>query len=121
MGLGPARGLLTGERVALNLLQRINRELGADIPVEAFRHRVVWNDILSRIEMHLEARTALTVHWDGGERHFARGERIHTEDSYKYTPESFADLLAQAGFTADGCWTDDAGWFAVMHAHAATA
>jgi len=105
----------------LNMLRHLNYLLGADFDVRQWHHVAFFNAEESRVEMHLEARTALTVHWEGGERHFARGERIHTEDSYKYTRESFADLLAQAGFTADGSWTDDAGWFAVMHARAASA
>ncbi len=105
----------------LNMLRHLNHLIGADFDVRQWHHVAFFNAEESRVEMHLEARTALTVQWDGGERHFARGERIHTEDSYKYTRESFADLLAQAGFTADGSWTDDAGWFAVMHARAASA
>ncbi|QBE62046.1 L-histidine N(alpha)-methyltransferase [Pseudoduganella lutea] len=105
----------------LNMLRHVNHLTGADFDVRQWRHVAFFNAEESRIEMHLEARTALTVRWPGGERRFARGERIHTEDSYKYTPESFAQLLAQAGFAADAVWTDDAGWFAVMHAHAATA
>jgi uncharacterized SAM-dependent methyltransferase len=68
--------------------------------------------------MHLEAREALTVTWQGCERSFARGERIHTEDSYKYTRRSFIDLLQEAGFAATRTWTDDAEWFAVVHARA---
>ncbi len=105
----------------LNMLRHLNHLIGADFDVRQWHHVAFFNAEESRVEMHLEARTALTVQWDGGERHFARGERIHTEDSYKYTRDSFADLLAQAGFAADGSWTDDAGWFAVMHARAASA
>jgi dimethylhistidine N-methyltransferase len=105
----------------LNMLRHLNHLIGADFDVRQWRHVAFFNAEESRIEMHLEARTALTVRWEGGERLFARGERIHTEDSYKYTPESFADVLARAGFAADDVWTDDAGWFAVMHARAASA
>ncbi|GGX77818.1 L-histidine N(alpha)-methyltransferase [Pseudoduganella dura] len=103
----------------LNMLRHLNHLTGSDFDVRQWQHVAFFNAAESRIEMHLEARTALTVCWPGGERRFARGERIHTEDSYKYTPESFAAVLAQAGFTADAVWTDDAGWFAVMHARAA--
>jgi dimethylhistidine N-methyltransferase len=103
----------------LNMLRHLNHLAGSDFDVRQWRHVAFFHAGESRIEMHLEARTALTVRWPGGERRFARGERIHTEDSYKYTPESFAGVLAQAGFTADAVWTDDAGWFAVMHARAA--
>ncbi|WP_338759109.1 L-histidine N(alpha)-methyltransferase [Massilia sp. METH4] len=105
----------------LNMLRHLNHLTGSDFDVRQWRHVAFFNTEESRIEMHLEARMALTVHWPGGERRFARGERIHTEDSYKYTPESFADVLAQAGFRADATWTDDAGWFAVMHASASAA
>jgi dimethylhistidine N-methyltransferase len=104
----------------LNMLRHLNHLIGADFDVRQWQHVAFFNEGESRVEMHLEARTALTVRWAGGERHFARGERIHTEDSYKYTREGFADLLAQAGFEADGAWVDEAGWFAVMHARAAT-
>jgi dimethylhistidine N-methyltransferase len=104
----------------LNMLRHLNHLLGADFDVRQWRHVAFYHAEECRIEMHLEARTALTVRWPGGERHFAHGERIHTEDSYKYTAATFADLLAQAGFTADASWTDDAGWFAVFHARAAT-
>ena len=103
----------------LNMLRHLNHLAGADFDVRQWRHVAFFHAEESRIEMHLEARTALTVRWPGGERRFARGERIHTEDSYKYTPDSFAAVLAQAGFTADAVWTDDAGWFAVMHARVA--
>jgi uncharacterized SAM-dependent methyltransferase len=68
--------------------------------------------------MHLEARTALTVAWPGGERRFAAGERIHTENSCKYTLDDFASLLVAAGFAAPRRWTDPQGWFAVFWAEA---
>jgi uncharacterized SAM-dependent methyltransferase len=68
----------------------------------------------SRIEMHLEARAALTVRWPGGERRFDAGERIHTENSYKWTAPAFSALLRDAGFGATRHWTDARGWFAVF-------
>jgi dimethylhistidine N-methyltransferase len=105
----------------LNMLRHLNHLIGADFDVRQWRHVAFFNTSESRIEMHLEAREAVTVRWTGGERHFARGERIHTEDSYKYTPEGFTALLAQAGFATEAVWTDDAGWFAVIHARAAAA
>jgi uncharacterized SAM-dependent methyltransferase len=64
--------------------------------------------------MHLQARRALTLHWPGGERRLAEGERIHTENSYKYTVEGFDRLLRQAGFAHTTCWTDEQRWFAVF-------
>ncbi len=100
----------------LNLLRHLNHLIGADFDVRDWLHVAFFNAEASRIEMHLEARSALTVRWQGGERHFARGERIHTEDSYKYTGQAFVDLLAQGGFEATQLWTDDQEWFAVIHA-----
>jgi uncharacterized SAM-dependent methyltransferase len=68
----------------------------------------------SRIEMHLQARVELQVRWAGGERRFEAGERIHTENSYKWTTAGFAALLAEAGLSAQRHWTDAAGDFAVF-------
>jgi dimethylhistidine N-methyltransferase len=103
----------------LNMLRHLNHLAGADFDVTMWRHIAFFNAAESRIEMHLEAREAQTVRWNGGERAFTRGERIHTENSYKYTRESFTALLAEAGFRVDGVWTDAAEWFAVMHARVA--
>jgi dimethylhistidine N-methyltransferase len=100
----------------LNLLRHLNHLVGADFDVRDWLHVAFFNQEAGRIEMHLEARNALTVRWTGGERHFARGERIHTEYSYKYTRQGFVDLLAQAGFEATQAWTDEQEWFAVIHA-----
>ena len=98
------------------MLRHVNHLIGADFDVRQWRHLAFFNQEESRIEMHLEARDALTVHWQGGERRFAQGERIHTEDSYKYTRQSFVGLLEQSGFATTRVWTDPAGWFAVIHA-----
>jgi uncharacterized SAM-dependent methyltransferase len=98
----------------LNLLLHLNRLLGADFDVRDWRHVACFDSGASRIEMHLEARRALTVRWHGGERRFAAGERMHTEDSYKWTRGGFEALLREAGFDDLRVWTDDAGWFAVM-------
>jgi dimethylhistidine N-methyltransferase len=100
----------------LNMLRHLNHLIGADFDVAQWRHRAFFNAEKSRIEMHLEARGELTVRWQGGERHFARGERIHTEDSYKYTRQAFVGLLERAGFATAQVWTDPANWFAVIHA-----
>lgn len=98
----------------LNLLRRLNTLLGADFELRQWRHVALFNAALSRIEMHLEARVGATVHWHGGERHFAAGERIHTENSYKWTLESFGALLAEAGLQVRGHWTDTNADFAVF-------
>lgn len=100
----------------LNLLLHLNRVLNADFDVRNWQHRGFFNTELSRIEMHLEARSSVTVRWQGGERRFERGERIHTENSYKYTQETFIGLLEQAGFGEARTWTDPHGWFMVCHA-----
>jgi dimethylhistidine N-methyltransferase len=102
----------------LNLLLHLNRLLGADFDVGDWRHVAFFDRSASRIEMHLEARRALTVRWRDGERRFAAGERIHTEDSYKWTRGDFDALLRAAGFGQVRAWTDNAGWFAVMLAAA---
>ncbi len=98
----------------LNLLRHLNRLLGADFDVRQWRHVALWNGAASRIEMHLEARQALRVRWPGAERRFAAGERIHTENSYKWTPAAFAALLREAGFGVPLHWTDQRGWFALF-------
>jgi dimethylhistidine N-methyltransferase len=104
----------------LNLLARLNRELGAGFDLESFEHRAVWNAQESRIEMHLESRIPQRVWLNGldlGGRDlaidFAAGETIHTENSYKYRPEQVEAMLASAGFTPVETWTDAKGWFAV--------
>ena len=102
----------------LNALRHLNRVIGSDFEPHHWRHVAYFNEIDSRIEMHLEARAALVVAWPGGERRFAAGERIHTENSYKYTVERFSALLQEAGFAAPEHWTDAKGWFAVLWAAA---
>ncbi|MFW2828865.1 L-histidine N(alpha)-methyltransferase [Sphingomonas sp. ID0503] len=105
-------------RFNLNLLHRINRELGGDIPVDAFRHRAIWNDDHSRIEMHLQARAdiALTV---AGERfEIAAGETIHTENSHKYGLRDARLLLRAGGWAPLKEWTDPKGLFAIILAEA---
>ena len=102
----------------LNLLHRINRELGADIAVDAFRHEARWNDILSRIEMHLVAvrDTAFTI--EGRTFEFVRGSSIHTENSHKYGPRGGRVLLLAGGWTPLAEWNDKAGDFALILAEA---
>ncbi len=102
----------------LNLLRHVNRLLGADFNVAQWRHLGFFNEVEGRIEMHLEARTALTVTWQGASRRFAAGERIHTENSYKYRQSAIAGLLEQSGFQAVKVWTDPQQWFALVYARA---
>jgi dimethylhistidine N-methyltransferase len=98
----------------LNLLRRINRELGGDIRVEAFRHRALWNDPMSRIEMHLVAREAVAFSVDGTRFEMAAGETIHTENSHKYDPRGAHLLLQAGGWIALGEWTDKDELFALI-------
>jgi len=103
----------------LNLLLHLNHLLGTDFDVRGWRHRGFFNEKVSRIEMHLEALSDQTVRWSQGVRSFERGERIHTENSYKYTQRGFTDLLEQAGFKRIACWTDTQQWFMICHAQVA--
>ena len=102
-------------RFNLNLLARLNRELGADFNLASFAHRAVWNAAESRIEMYLESLTAQRVRLASLdlELSFSAGERIHTENSYKYAPGQAEAVLTAAGFAAESTWTDARGWFAV--------
>ena len=102
----------------LNLLNTVNRLLEANFDLRDFRHIAFFNAQQSRIEMHLEARHTTTVSWPGGERRFIAGERIHTENSYKYTVDRATRLLSDAGFQNTRCWTDEKGWFALFWAEA---
>jgi uncharacterized SAM-dependent methyltransferase len=74
----------------------------------------LFNAQASRIEMHLQARETLRVRWPGHERSFAEGERIHTENSYKWTPAGFDSLLREAGFAQVRCWRDAREWFGMF-------
>jgi dimethylhistidine N-methyltransferase len=96
-----------------NLLVRLNREAGADFDLDNFAHRAVWNDVQSRIEMHLVSRRQQSVRVAGQLFHFARGESIHTENSYKYAPEHFAMLAQDAGWHSAELWTDPAHLFSL--------
>lgn len=102
----------------LNLLERINRELDGDIPIDAFRHDARWNDILSRIEMHLVATRDVDFTVSGKRFHFAKGSTIHTENSHKYGPRGARLLLLAGGWTPVAEWSDQAGDFAIVLAEA---
>ncbi len=102
----------------LNLLHRINAELDADIPVESFRHRAIWNDALSRIEMHLEAVRDLAFSVCGRRFALRAGETIHTENSHKYGHRDSRILLRAAGWGVVAEWTDEQEWFSILLAEA---
>lgn len=98
----------------LNLLARMNRELHANFVLGRFRHVARFDEPSSRIEMHLESTVAQSVSVDERSFAFAAGERLHTENSYKYSVEGFTALAAQAGWTLAAAWTDEARWFAEL-------
>lgn len=100
----------------LNILNHVNRLTGSDFDVNKFRHIGLYNEALGRVEMHLEAKTDCVVRIGDSSREFAAGERIHTENSYKYARYEFESLLLQAGFTTIQCWQDDARDFCVFYA-----
>lgn len=106
-----------------NLLRHVNARLDADFAIEDWQHVAFYNIESARIEMHLEARRALTVSWPekngSRSRGFAKGERVHTENSWKYSPDGFATLLGNAGFTDIQMWTDPRRWFALFFARKA--
>ena len=98
----------------LNLLTRINRELGGSLDVDAFEHRAVWNEEESRIEMHLVSSCDQTARIGTRTIVFTKGETIHTENSYKYRPESFTALVERAGWRVKTLWTSDTLSFGVF-------
>ena len=99
----------------LNILRRLNRDLGANFDPLNFCHKAVWHAAQSRIEMHLESLRAQTVRIPSLALNvtFAAGETIHTENSYKFTPASIAAMLDAAGFRTEQTWHDERNWFAV--------
>jgi len=98
-----------------NILARLNRELGANFDLDFFRHIAIWNPKKSRMEIYLESLRPQVV--DLGLLHsrvqFANGERIHTENSYKYTMPMVREMLQLSGFSLDATWFDHRAWFAL--------
>jgi dimethylhistidine N-methyltransferase len=99
----------------LNLLRRINRELGGDFRLESFRHYAFYNDEESRIEMHLVSTTRQIVQIGAARIPLAPEEAILTEYSYKFNAEAFGELATAAGLCLDGVWTDERRWFGVLY------
>jgi dimethylhistidine N-methyltransferase len=97
----------------LNLLQRINRELGGDFQIKRFRHKAFYDAVLGRIEMRLESIYSQFVHVAGQRVDFAPGETIHSEISCKYSISEFQDLGKKAGFSPEKVWTDPEQLFSV--------
>lgn len=96
----------------LNLLARLNRELGADFDPCDFRHEAVWNEAESRIEMHLVATAPVTATLVGETIDIAKGEHIRTEISRKFDLAAIAALAGEAGWRIETTWQDERGWFA---------
>jgi dimethylhistidine N-methyltransferase len=97
----------------LNLLHRINREIGGDFDTDSFAHDARWVPEFGRIEMHLVSVCAQTVSIGGESFEFKSGESIHTEDSRKYDVEGFKDLAREAGWNSIDCWTDPDDLFSI--------
>ena len=97
----------------LNLLVRINRELGGTFDLDAFRHEAIYNPREGRIEMHIESKKDQTVGVSGRRIHFRAGERIHTENSYKYSIAQFQELARTADWQPRRVWTDADNLFSV--------
>lgn len=98
-----------------NLLNHVNRLAGTDFDLRDWRHVAFYDEAAARVQMHLEARRDVTVQLpDGAPLRLAAGERIHTENSWKYTGAGFERLLREAGFGATRRWTDRRDWFALF-------
>jgi uncharacterized SAM-dependent methyltransferase len=102
----------------LNLVRRINRELGGTIPVQALRHVARWNDDFARVEMHLEALHDIAFEVSGARFAMAAGETIHTENSHKFTRRSANLLLQASGWTPRKRWRDSKRQFSLILAEA---
>jgi dimethylhistidine N-methyltransferase len=100
-------------RFNLNVLVRMNRELGGNFDLSAFAHRAIYNRERHRIEMHLISKKTQTVRMLGTSFSFRPGETIHTENSYKYSVERFAALASSSGWTVRESWTDEKKMFSV--------
>ncbi len=103
------------EQFNKNLLRRLNRDMGANFQLTDFEHYAFYNEACGRIEMHLVSRRPQTVVVAGYEIFFREGETIHTENSHKYTIQSFSNLASEAGFIPEQVWTDGAKKFAVFY------
>jgi dimethylhistidine N-methyltransferase len=98
----------------LNVLARINRELDGNFDLAQWEHLAFYNPAASRIEMHLVSKRTQEVRVLGETHAFAAGERIHTENSYKFSPEQIRMIAAESGFRIEKTWMDEQGWFSVV-------
>jgi uncharacterized SAM-dependent methyltransferase len=97
----------------LNLLQRMQQELNAEVDPDVFEHLAFYNAEKGRIEMHLVSTRRQILRLNGYRFLFEEGERLHTENSYKYSPTEFIDLVSDNDFTEVRHWVDDDGLFAI--------
>jgi len=99
-----------------NILARLNRELEADFDLDLFQHVALWNKRCSRMEMHLQSVVPQTVFLPALDRDvsFAEGERIHTENSYKYSDGMVESILRESGFQLECSWSDQQRWFGLQ-------
>jgi L-histidine Nalpha-methyltransferase len=98
----------------LNILARINRELDGNFDLTQWEHLAFYNPAASRIEMHLVSKRAQEIRVLGETHGFDAGERIHTENSYKFSPEQIRTIAAESGFRIEKTWMDEQGWFSVV-------
>ncbi len=98
----------------LNLLARINRELGGDFDLAGWRHLALYNAAAGRVEMHLVSAGAQSASILGERHVFEAGERIHTENSYKFSEQQIRAIAAESGLRVENRWTDDRGWFSMV-------
>ena len=99
----------------LNLLERLNREVSADFDINNFTHEAIYNENQGKIEMHLVSKISQLVRVNQTVFRFNQGETIHTESSYKYSVEEFAELCAKAKFKIRKCWKDSQNLFCVYY------
>ena len=97
----------------LNLIDRLNRELGGDLDRAAFRHQARWDDFKGRVEMHLEATCDMAFHVAGEAVHMRAGETIHTENSHKFYLEELRLMARAGGWEPLRKWTDGRSWFSL--------
>ncbi|MGJ0395443.1 MAG: L-histidine N(alpha)-methyltransferase [Methylocystis sp.] len=98
----------------LNVLRRVNRELGVEIPIEKFRHEARWNEHRSRIELHLVAHKDVAFIIDDEEIRLARGETLHIENSHKYRFEEARMLLRCGGWDPIASWSAPDDWYTLF-------
>jgi dimethylhistidine N-methyltransferase len=101
-------------RFNLNVIERIKKEFGVSIPEGTFVHKAFYNEDFGRIEMHLVCTRNFSMNLDGAIIRFSRGEEIHTENSYKYTPDEFIGMLSSSGFSKPERLTDSRQYYSIF-------